>query len=122
MIAERERSRLDAEDLGVSVSGTRLLYGARQLAVVVLHRYRDAISELDHSPGQEHSPKRLAVQAAALFPMEESQAGEFCESRLWQSVPRLGIGAIPALPSNLDYLRGGFWRRCARAAGRWPTA
>lgn len=52
--------------------------------------------------------------------MDERQAGEFRESRLWQSIGRLGVGAIPALPSNLEYLKE--WLLAALRQGGWSMA
>lgn len=89
-------------------------------AINVLHRYRDAILEFDgvRNPGQK--PKRSVIQAAAVFPYDEQRPGEFRESRLWQSIERLGIGAIPALPSNRVYLRE--WLTSAIREGGWALA
>lgn len=88
-------------------------------AINVLHRYRDAIMEFDKT-GDRQLPKRSVIQAAALFPCNEGQAGEFRESRLWQSIERFGIGAIPALPSNLGYLSE--WLTTAIREGGWSLA
>jgi hypothetical protein len=50
----------------------------------------------------------------------ESREGEFRESRLWTSIERLGIGAIPALPSELGYLRE--WLLGAIQQGGWAMS
>lgn len=88
-------------------------------AINVLHRYRDAILEFDELDA-ERRPKRSVVQAAALFPYTESREGEFRESRLWMSIGRLGIGAIPALPNSLGYLRE--WLLGAIQQGGWAMS
>jgi hypothetical protein len=64
-------------------------------AINALHRYRDAI--VTESP----SPVRPVVRCAALFPLtiEETHAFE-AYSRLYRSLDRLGIGALPFLPGN----------------------
>jgi predicted component of viral defense system (DUF524 family) len=89
-------------------------------AINVLHRYRDAILEFDYEDSAHAKPKRSVIQAAAVFPYDEHRVGEFRESRLWQSIGRLGIGAIPALPSNLEYL--GEWLVSAIREGGWSLA
>lgn len=89
-------------------------------AINVLHRYRDAILEFDQIDSQGSRPKRSVVQAAALFPFREPREGEFRESRLWTSIERLGIGAIPALPSELGYLRE--WLLGAIQQGGWAMS
>lgn len=89
-------------------------------AINVLHRYRDAILEIDHQDTASRQPKRCVIQAAAIFPYDETVVGEYRKSRLWQSMDRLGIGAIPALPSNCDYLRE--WLMSAIRQGGWSFA
>jgi predicted component of viral defense system (DUF524 family) len=89
-------------------------------AINVLHRYRDAILEFDEFDPDGRRPKRSVVQAAALFPFTEAREGEFRESRLWTSIERLGIGAIPALPRGLGYLRE--WLLGAIQQGGWAMA
>lgn len=59
-----------------------------------LHRYRDALK---------------VSQAVALFPYHESEPGSFGASRLHRSVERIGIGALPFLPRETDYVAG--WLR-----------
>lgn len=89
-------------------------------AVNVLHRYRDAILEVEKEPGTNGVPKHVVVQAVAAFPYAEIQPREFQSSRLWQSIDRFGIGAIPALPSNLTYMRQ--WLVQAFQKGGWAMA
>lgn len=65
-----------------------------------LHRYRDAIVR----PGPGTAPERIVARAAALFPYREAEPGAFRGSRLWRSLDGLGVGAIPLLPGNTEYL------------------
>lgn len=95
-------------------------FGPPRDAINVLHRYRDAILEIDKEDNRDQTPKRSVIQAAALFPYVERQIGEFRESRLWRSIERFGIGAIPALPSNLGYLSE--WLTTAIREGGWLLA
>lgn len=88
-------------------------------AVNVLHRYRDAILEKD-SQSSNDLPKRTVVQAAALFPYRESQEGEYRNSRLWQAIDCVGIGAIPLLPGDTQYLSE--WLRAVLKQGGWALA
>lgn len=95
-------------------------FGPPRDAVNVLHRYRDAILEIEKEPGATGVPKHVVVQAVAAFPYAETQPQEFQSSRLWQSIDRFGIGAIPALPSNLSYMRQ--WLVQAFQKGGWAMA
>ncbi|MHB8899785.1 MAG: nuclease domain-containing protein, partial [Thermoguttaceae bacterium] len=88
-------------------------------AINVLHRYRDAILEYGGIVDSQ-LPKRSIIQAAALFPYNEERAGDFRQSRLWLSLDRLGIGAIPALPSSLGYLDE--WLTTVLREGGWSLA
>jgi len=94
--------------------------GPPQDALNVMHRYRDAILESDQADQPDGRPKRTVVQAAAAFPFRESFPGEFGESRLWQALDRLGVGAVPLLPGNTAYLRE--WLRVALHQGGWALA
>jgi hypothetical protein len=93
--------------------------GPPEDAVNVLHRYRDAILEKTGA-STDTQPKRTVVQAAAVFPYMESAPDEFAQSRLWQSLDRIGVGAIPLLPDNTEYLRD--WLRTALHEGGWDLA
>ncbi len=95
-------------------------FGPPSDAINVLHRYRDAILEYDNRADRTEQPKRTIIQAAALFPFTETVAGEYRDSRLWKSIDKLGIGAIPALPSNLGYLTE--WLTGAIRAGGWSLS
>ncbi|MBX9686383.1 MAG: restriction endonuclease-like protein [Candidatus Obscuribacterales bacterium] len=93
-------------------------------AVNALHRYRDAILEANVKVLDDR-PKRTVIQAAALFPFREHESGEYRQSKLWKSIDKLGIGAIPFLPESKDYfrewllsiLRHGGWEISDRAIG-----
>jgi hypothetical protein len=76
--------------------------GPPEDAINVLHRYRDALVQLDRD---SERPRRTVVVAAAVFPFRESASQEFAGTPLWRSLERLGIGAIPALPDSLGYVR-----------------
>jgi uncharacterized protein len=89
-------------------------------AINVLHRYRDAILDLDLSHSDVPATKRTVIQCVALFPHREEAAGDFRGSRLWRAVSRLGIGAIPALPGDVGYLRE--WLHETVKAGGWALA
>jgi predicted component of viral defense system (DUF524 family) len=89
-------------------------------AINVLHRYRDAILDADPSPRGGVTPRRTVVEGIALFPYRERTAGAFRQSRLWESINRLGIGAIPALPGEIDYLRE--WLGDTLRMGGWSIA
>lgn len=90
--------------------------GPPQDALNVLHRYRDAI--LDKQP-LGAPPRRSVIEAVALFPSAPDPA-QFKQSRLWRTLDRIGIGAIPVLPENLELLRE--WLRGALARGGWDLA
>jgi uncharacterized protein len=75
--------------------------GPPQDALNVLHRYRDAIVDMEASD----KPVRTVVEAVALFPYRELESGAFRDSRLWRSLERIGVGAIPMLPDGTTYFR-----------------
>ncbi len=95
-------------------------FGPPTDAINVLHRYRDAILEIDRTDAESVGLKRSVVQAAALFPMNRSADEDFRESRLWHSLERLGVGAIPVLPSNTAFLKE--WLLSAVRQGGWSMA
>lgn len=95
-------------------------FGPPTDAINVLHRYRDAILEIDQTESDLVSLKRSVVQAAALFPMNKVEGDDFRESRLWQSLGRLGVGAIPVLPSNQALLKE--WLLSSLRQGGWSMA
>ncbi len=90
-------------------------------ALNALHRYRDSILELDDLDSQQQCLKRSVVQAAAIFPLNlEDGQTDFRESRLWRSIERIGVGAIPLLPSNTALLQEWLLRSLRR--GGWSLA
>lgn len=74
-----------------------LTSGPPEDALNVLHRYRDAILENDGADQLTKCPKRSIVQAAAAFPYRDEAPEAFKGSLLWQSLERLGVGAVPLL-------------------------
>lgn len=89
--------------------------GPPEDAINVLHRYRDAILEEDSSKNLTRS----VIQGAAVYPYHEEN-GEFGKSRLWSSLERLGIGAIPLLPEETKYLDK--WLDKMLRRGGWSVA
>jgi hypothetical protein len=89
-------------------------------AINVLHRYRDAILDADSPANGGVTPKRTVIEGVALFPYRERLTGDFRKSRLWESVNRLGVGAIPALPGETGYLRE--WLEETLRMGGWSIA
>lgn len=89
-------------------------------ALNVLHRYRDAILELDPGEGDTSGLKRAVVQAAAVFPYRDVEPGGFRSTRLWRSLGKLGVGAVPLLPGSTEYLRE--WLSTVIDRGGWSIA
>ena len=94
--------------------------GPPEDAVNVLHRYRDAILELDQIGTEPARPKRSVIQAAALFPYQVSDPDNFFQSRLWSALERLGVGALPFLPGSTEYVSA--WLRSNLRAGGWAIS
>lgn len=65
-------------------------------ALNTLHRYRDAIVDADL--------RRTVVQAVALFPYREVEAGTYAASRHARALAEVGVGAIPLLPGATQHL------------------
>ncbi|MCR9291890.1 MAG: restriction endonuclease-like protein [bacterium] len=95
-------------------------FGPPTDAINVLHRYRDAILEIERNSSESFELKRSVVQAAALFPMNQSEHDDYRNSRLWESLERLGVGAIPVLPSNQAFLKE--WLLKSLRQGGWSMA
>jgi len=95
-------------------------FGPPDDAINVLHRYRDAILEQPGIQSPKSSPKRTSVQAAALFPLSKNADDDFTNSRLWMALDKIGIGAIPFLPGNTEYLSK--WIRKMLNQGGWSLA
>jgi predicted component of viral defense system (DUF524 family) len=90
--------------------------GPPQDALNVLHRYRDAIFD---EQSLDARPLRSVIEAVALFP-SSTPLEQFQRARLWRAIDRIGVGAIPLLPGNLEVLRA--WLRKALARGGWELA
>lgn len=74
-------------------------------AVNALHRYRDAIYLEGETGEQGPILSRPTVRGAALYPYVPQSSSRYKSSPLWESLDRLGIGAIPLLPGHDEYLR-----------------
>lgn len=70
--------------------------GPPEEALGDLHRYRDAIVEA--------AGGRPVEEAVALYPYRPVDADAFAEHRLWTSIERIGVGAIPFVPGATDLL------------------
>lgn len=92
--------------------------GPPEDAVNVMHRYRDAI--LESEVASVERPKRTVVQAAAVFPYREQEDEQFKNSLLWKSLDRIGVGALPALPGDTEYLKE--WLNSFLYRGGWSLA
>lgn len=109
--------RIDASDEYRQQYGS---FGPPADAINVLHRYRDAILESEPDLTSRNQRKRSVVQAAALFPMNSQSSQDFRDSRLWTFIDRVGIGAIPVLPSNTALLQE--WLLTVLREGGWSLA
>jgi hypothetical protein len=89
-------------------------------ALNVLHRYRDAILDLHGDGSGRVEAKRTVVEGAALFPLHPPQPEKYKASRLYESLERLGIGALPFLPGEEGFVDE--WVRGALSRGGWATA
>ena len=97
-------------------------------AVNVIHRYRDAILEAEGCSGEEGPgagartgrPSRTVVEGAALFPLDGEAAEGFQQSRFWESLDRLGVGALPFLPGSKKLVEK--WIRGVLTRSGWETA
>lgn len=92
--------------------------GPPEDALNVLHRYRDAILEIE--PGTGNRSGRTVVLAGAVFPHREAKGEDFSTGKLWQSFERIGVGAVPLLPGSTEYLRE--WVRKTLREGGWSLA
>ena len=87
-------------------------------AVNALHRYRDSILEYDGAA--DSVPKRKVIQAAAVFPFRDTSEVSFSDSKLWRSIDKLGIGAIPLIPGDKSYMEA--WLDTVLSRGGWSIA
>ena len=89
-------------------------------AINAMHRYRDAILEADNYQPLSSLPRRYVVQAVAVFPYRSTQVAPFDQSLLWRGLERIGVGAIPLLPSHTEYLET--WLAKSLYDGGWSLA
>ncbi|MDP2306780.1 MAG: DUF2357 domain-containing protein [Pseudomonadota bacterium] len=88
-------------------------------ALNVLYRYRDAI--LEGAQGDEGVKAiHTVVEAAAVYPYCPPDETAFRGSRLWGSLERFGVGAIPLLPGREAWLTEWLSRTLGR--GSWSLA
>lgn len=87
-------------------------------ALNVLYRYRDAIlARADEGPP---AIVHTVIEAAAVYPFAPPDTEAFRASRLWASLERIGVGAIPLLPRRESWLEEWFRRTLGR--GAWSLA
>src|SRR5690606_13353264 len=91
--------------------------GPPEDAVNVLHRYRDAIL-VSTAPGMPRD-RRAIIVGAALFPLQDCE-GEFEQNTFYRTLEQVGIGALPFLPSRLEYVKD-LLRQLLTESG-WPLA
>lgn len=89
-------------------------------AINVLHRYRDAILEREPGVPDGERGRRTVVEGAALFPLDSAQSDDFKSTRMWSSLERLGIGALPFLPSEKRHVRD--WLTSVLSRSGWEVA
>jgi hypothetical protein len=89
-------------------------------AINVLHRYRDAILERRPGASAHERGLRTVVEGVALFPLSGAEAAGFEGTKMWGSLGRLGIGALPFLPSEKEYVR--IWLEGVLARSGWTVA
>lgn len=94
--------------------------GPPEDAINVLHRYRDAILEKAGGYSSEGSVARTVIHGSVLFPLHPESRSRFKDSRLWKSLQRLGIGALPFLPGETGLVAE--WLRSVLNRGGWAIA
>lgn len=87
--------------------------GPPEDAVNQLYRYRDAIVD-DQNP-----PRRRIVEALALFPFKDWPGTEYSDNRLYHSLDKVGIGALPFLPSETNYVEEWVRKTCRRSGSHF---
>jgi len=94
--------------------------GPPQATIDALHRYRDAILDETGQDGpRSKALKRTVVEGVALFPYVDVE-DRFRSSNLWLKLEKVGIGAIPFLPSETRYVEE--WLRTVLKREGWETA
>lgn len=93
--------------------------GPPEDALNSMHRYRDAILEFQSRSDGSSVQRRTVVQAAAVFPGGVTKV-PFYESKLWKALRQIGVGALPFLPANKEYVRE--WLRSRLKMGGFSIA
>lgn len=119
------RAVLDAKyriDPSQSVREQMGLPAPPQDAINVLHRYRDAILDEECLLGSQEPPTlaRSVIQGVALYPYVVQDEQEFPQSKLNQVFKRIGIGALPLVPTQTHYLAG--WLQAFVSSQPWELA
>ena len=110
--------RLDTDGDYIKQFGTP---GPPRDAINAMHRYRDAVLEMDGEGEAVATQHRSVVQAAAVFPYRDHDGeATFETSKLWRALPVIGVGAVPLLPESEDYLDAFLSSGLGR--GGWATA
>lgn len=81
-------------------------------AINALYRYRDAIVRGSNS--------RCVVEAVAAYPASADESASFESSTLCRAIEEFGVGAIPFLPGNEEWMLRWLERALSRAS--WETA
>lgn len=90
-------------------------------ALNVLYRYRDAILEKNTSIAGG-PPLRTVVEAAAVYPYRPPEMSGFEAARVWTSLARIGVGAIPLVPGEGGTRWLHSWLARTVAVGPWQLA
>ncbi len=93
--------------------------GPPEDAINSMHRYRDAILEFQSRGDGAKVQRRTVVQAAAVFPGAKTET-PFFDSKLWKALKQIGVGALPFLPANDEYIRE--WLRGRLKTGGFSIA
>lgn len=94
--------------------------GPPEDALNSVHRYRDAIVQVDDVAGDLPRRRHCVVHAAVVFPWRDTVVSRFRDNRAWRMLGELGVGAIPALPGSIEYLRE--WLTALLEGGGWSLA
>lgn len=93
-----------------------------QDALNVLHRYRDAIlyeEKLVHDL-EPATLSRTVIQGIALYPYTVQNNSQYPSSKLYKVFQKIGIGAIPFVPSQIDYVQN--WLESFLCSSPWSLA
>ena len=111
--------RLDDSKEAVQALG---LPAPPQDALNVLHRYRDAIlyeQKLVHDL-EPATLSRSIIQGLALYPYTVQSETQYPASKLYKVFQRIGIGAIPFVPTQIDYVQT--WLKSFLNSTPWSLA